>query len=284
MTANLMFMPGRLFLCATPIGNLGDVSDRLKSTLASVDAVFAEDTRRSAKLLNALGVSVPLRSFFTGNEKRRADDIYAELETGRSIAVLTDAGTPGVSDPGALAVAAARRAGAEVVVIPGPSAVTAAVAGSGMVQGPFVFHGFLERKGSGRGRQLAAVAGDERPGVLFLSPHRLAADLADLAEACGPGRPVCVARELTKIHEELWWATLGEAAERWSEEPARGEFTVVVAGAPAPEADLESAVGTAREFVANGLSASQAAREAAAATGASRRQIYDALVNPEVNS
>ena len=272
-------MPGRLYLCATPIGNLGDASPRLAETLASVDAVFAEDTRRSAKLLTALGVSAPLRSFFAGNEKQRSDELATELAADKAVALLTDAGTPAVSDPGVRAVGAARLVGAEVIVIPGPSAVTAAVAGSGMVEGPFVFHGFLERRGSSRALQLAAVAAEARPGVLFLSPHRVAVDLADLAEACGPERQVCVARELTKVHEEFWWASLHEAVERWRREAPRGEFTIVIGGAPPPPIDMEEAVEIARRLVADGVSASQAAREAAAATGAGRRAIYEALVS-----
>lgn len=272
-------MPGRLFLCATPIGNLGDASPRLVETLEGVDVVYAEDTRRSAKLMTALGISVPVRSFFVGNEKRRSSELAADLAEDRSVAVLTDAGTPGISDPGAVAVAAARSAGADVFVIPGPSAVTAAVAGSGLVSGPFVFAGFLERKGRGRTDQLAALAADSRPTVLFLSPHRVLADLTDLEAACGPDRQVCVARELTKIHEEFWWGTLAEARDRWETEPGRGEFTVVVAGADAPAADPDRAVELARELVAEGLTPSQAARVAATQTGVHRRQIYDRLVN-----
>ena len=273
-------MPGRLYLCSTPIGNLGDASSRLIETLAAADVVFVEDTRRSGKLLNALGVSAPLRSFFAGNERQRSGEVAAELEAGRVVVLLTDAGTPAVSDPGVLAVAAARRVGAEVLVVPGPSAVTAAVAGSGMVDGPFVFQGFLERKGADRSRQLGEVAAEPKPTVLFLSPHRVAADLAALAEACGGGREVCIARELTKLHEELWWGTLDEAAERWSIEPARGEFTAVVAGAPARAVTIDEAVEAAQRLVSDGMTPSQAARQAAATTGANRRQIYDRMVNP----
>lgn len=271
-------MPGRLFLCSTPIGNLADASARLADVLAAVDVVYAEDTRHSAKLLSALGVSAQLRSFFEGNERRRMAAIEADLESGSDVAVITDAGTPSVSDPGAAAVAAARRVGSEVVVIPGPSAVTAAVAGSGMVEGPFVFEGFLARKGRDRARQFERIAGEPRPTVLFLSPHRALRDLEALSVACGPEREVCVARELTKIHEELWWGTLAEAVARWREEPPRGEFTVVLAGAPEPARDVEAAVEMARGLVANGMSPSQAAREAASVTGVSRREVYEELV------
>lgn len=271
-------MAGLLYLCATPIGNLGDASPRLAETLASVDVVYAEDTRRSAALLTALGVSASLRSFFVGNQHRRIADVEADLAAGRSVAVVTDGGTPSVSDPGVVAVTAARRAGADVVVIPGPSAVTAAVAGSGMVDGPFVFEGFLPRKGRDRARVLQSIAADIRPTVLFVSPHRARDDLADLAAGCGDDREVCVARELTKLHEELWWGTLGEVRERWRDQGPRGEVTVVVAGATPRAPDPEEARRLARELVDSGMSKSEAAREAAAATGVTKRLIYDDLI------
>lgn len=271
-------MPGRLFVCATPIGNLADASPRLAETLGAVDIVYAEDTRRSSKLLSALGVSADLRSYFVGNEQERTAELEEALSRGSDVAIVTDAGMPAVSDPGAAAVAAARRVEAEVIVVAGPSAVTAAVAGSGMVSGGFVFEGFLARKGGDRSGQLAEVASDPRPTVLFLSPHRVVRDLTDLAEACGSGREICVARELTKVHEELWWGTLGEAVERWSREAPRGEFTVVIAGAPHQPATLEEAVETARQLMEEGATPSRAARGAAAATGVPRRSIYEALI------
>lgn len=271
-------MAGLLYVCATPIGNLGDASPRLAETLAAVDVVYAEDTRRSAALLTALGVSASMRSFFVGNQHRRIADVEADLAAGRSVAVITDGGTPSVSDPGVVAVTAARRAGAEVVVIPGPSAATAAVAGSGMVDGPFVFEGFLPRKGSDRARVLQSIAADTRPTVLFVSPHRARDDMADLAASCSDDREVCVARELTKLHEELWWGTLGEVRDRWRDQGPRGEVTVVVAGATPHAPDPEEARRLARELVDSGMSKSEAAREAAAATGVTKRLIYDDLI------
>lgn len=271
-------MSGRLFVCATPIGNLADASPRLAETLSAVEVVYAEDTRRSSKLLSALGVSADLRSYFVGNERERTAELESELEEGKDVAVVTDAGAPAVSDPGAAAVAAARRVGAEVIVVPGPSAVTAAVSGSGMVEGRFAFEGFLPRRGRDRSRRLEAIAADPRPTVVFLSPHRAAADLADLGEQCGTDRQICVARELTKIHEEFWWGTLGEAGERWSREAPRGEFTVVIAGSLHEPPTVEEAVETARQLMEEGASPSRAAREAAAATGVARRSIYEALI------
>lgn len=270
-------MPGRLYICATPIGNLGDASPRLAETLATVDVIYAEDTRRSGRLLAALGVDAPLRSFFVGNERKRASELEADLTAGRDVAIVTDAGMPAVSDPGALAVEVARRVGAEVIVVPGPSAVTAAVAGSGLVSGRFVFEGFLARGGKERTRQLERIAAEVDPSVVFLSPHRAGSDLADLAVACGSEREVCVARELTKLHEELWWGDLAEASEKWAAE-ARGEFTIVVAGREAAATDPEVALELARRLLAEGNSPSQAAREAAAATGVPRRRIYEDLV------
>lgn len=272
-------MPGQLYLCATPIGNLGDASPRLIETLQSVDVVYAEDTRRSGRLMTALGVSVPLRSFFVGNERQRASELARDLESGKRVGLITDAGMPGVSDPGATAVDVARDCGAEVIVIPGPSAVTAAVAGSGLVDGPFVFVGFLERKGSRRGAELAAMAVDQRPTVLFSSPHRLGADLADLEQACGADRSICVGREITKVHEEFWWGTVSEAVQRWTVEKPRGEFTLVVSGGLPPEPDLAGAVRQAQQLVEEGMSPSQAARTAAAQTGVGRRVIYEQLLS-----
>lgn len=271
-------MASTLYLCATPIGNLADASPRLAETLAAADVVYAEDTRRTGKLLAALGVKAELRSYFVGNERTRTAQIDEELAAGRDVAVVTDAGSPAVSDPGRAAVESARRAGVRVVVVPGPSAVTAAVSGSGMVEGRFVFEGFLARRGRERTEQLESIAADQRPTVLFLSPHRVVADMAALASVCGNNREVCVGRELTKLHEELWWGTLGQAVQRWSDETPRGEFTLVIAGASAPVPDSEAAVAMARDLMEQGMTASQAARQAAAATGMARREIYEELI------
>src|SRR5690606_19057259 len=216
--AKLNEMAGRLYLCATPIGNLGDASPRLREGLASADVVYAEDTRRSGKLVSALGIEARLRSFFVGNERRRVSDLEDDLRQGLDVAVITDAGAPAVSDPGTAAVRAARQVGAEVVVVPGPSAVTAAVTGSGLVEGPFVFEAFLARKGRERAAQLAGIAAETRPSVVFLSPHRAVADLGDLAATCGEDREICVARELTKVHEEFRWGTLRQILDWWEEE------------------------------------------------------------------
>ena len=267
----------RLFVCATPIGNLDDVSSRLAETLRSVDVVYAEDTRRTAKLLSHLGVTPRVRSLFVGNEKTRTDQLLANLKEGESVALVTDAGMPGVSDPGSVAVSAAHEAGFEVSVIPGPSAVTSALAVSGFGGGRFVFEGFLPRKGVERETRLETIADEQRPVVLFVAPHRASSDLADLRDAAGEHRKVCVARELTKVHEEIWIGTLGDAAERWANE-ARGEFTVVVEPAEPEAPSVERAVHMARERVAAGVSLSDAAKQASQETGVRRRVVYETLL------
>jgi len=272
-------MPGRLLLCATPIGNLDDVSPRLGAALAAADTVFAEDTRRTAVLLGRMGIEARTRSFFVGNEAERSAELAERLAAGETVALVTDAGTPGVADPGLTAVRAARSVGAAVTVVPGPSAVTAALAVSGMPADRFVFEGFLPRRGSTRRGVVASLAAERRTIVLFSSPHRFLADLADLADALGEGRDVCVCRELTKQHEEVWWGTLGGARVEWSAREPRGEITLVIAGGAAPAVDLAEAVARGREAMAGGASRSEAARRAAGETGASRREIYERLTD-----
>lgn len=270
-------MPGVLYLCATPIGNLGDATARLRQTLSDVDVVYAEDTRRSGRLLAAMGVDAELHSYFVGNEAERSKELAEHLRTMRDVALVTDAGTPGVSDPGVSAVRAARSVGAEVRIIPGPSAVTAAIALSGFGGDRFAFEGFLPRKGRIRAARIQEVASDTRPTVIFTAANRLVRDLEDLMEAGGAARQVCVVRELTKMHEEVWWGPLDEAVEYWSEVGARGEVTVVIAGGQPAETDLASAVEMARAEMEAGATRSAAARSAAARSGQPRRAIYEEL-------
>jgi 16S rRNA (cytidine1402-2'-O)-methyltransferase len=264
-------------LCATPIGNLSDASLRLAEALSSVDVVYAEDTRRARTLLDAIGVNRPLRSFFVGNERERSVEIGRRLSEGGSVGLITDAGTPAVSDPGVSAVGAARSVGAAVTIVPGPSAVTSAIAVSGFPADRFVFEGFLPRKGSERRKRLSEMAGELRTMVVFTSPHRAVEDFDDLASALGPDREVCVVRELTKLHEEVVWMSVTDAALEWSRREPRGEFTLVVAGGSAPEPDLDFAVSRARELMEEGVPPSAAARQAAAETGAERRSLYRGL-------
>lgn len=216
-------------LCATPIGNLGDVSPRLGEALAGADIGYAEDTRRSAKLLKALGISLPLRSFFVGNEATRVGELAERLRQGKTVALLTDAGVPTISDPGFLAVRAALELGARVTIVPGPSAVTAALAVSGFPSERFVFEGYLPRSAGDRGRRLLALANEPRTIVVFSSPFRLGRELEAMASGLGGDRRVLIARELTKLHEELWRGTLAEAVRHWQQRKPRGEFTLVIA-------------------------------------------------------
>lgn len=272
-------MPGRLTLCATPIGNLGDVSERLREVLAAADVVYAEDTRRSGALLSAIGVRAQLRSYFAGNEAERARELLQRLRDGAEVALITDAGMPGISDPGLSAVRAARAAGAEITIVPGASAVTAALAVSGLPSERFVFEGFLPRRGGARVARLVAVAHEERTVVLFSSPHRVAEDLGDLVDTLGPDRVVCVARELTKLHEEVRTGSIGEAAERWRDEPnPRGEFTLVIAGREQAEPDLGGAVSAVEDAVAAGERRSEAVRRVAQEWGVSRNALYELVL------
>ncbi len=275
---------GRLIVCATPIGNLGDVSDRLRDTLEQADVIYAEDTRRTAKLLNHLGLSTKVRSLFVGNEAARTGELLDDLQQGMTVALVSDAGTPAVSDPGADAVRLARDTGFEVSIVPGPSAVTSAVALAGFGGDRFVFEGFLPRKGSQRTGRLQRLAAEDRPVVLFASPNRLAGDLQDLAASVGRDRQIVVFRELTKLHEETWSGTLADAVEHWGLEPTKGEITLVVAPGDIEPVTFSEAIAEARSLVAQGSSPSESARRIARSTGLSRRAIYQALMERQERS
>jgi 16S rRNA (cytidine1402-2'-O)-methyltransferase len=226
--------PGRVVVVATPIGNLGDLSPRATEALASSDYVYCEDTRRTLKLLSYAGISGPrLVSHHRHNEAATTPAAVARAKGGASIAIVTDAGTPLVSDPGARLVRAALAEGIPVETVPGPSAALAALVVSGLATDRFAFEGFLPRSGRQRRERLAAVAGEtDRAVVIFESPHRLQRALDDLLGVCGPDRPIAVCRELTKMHEEIWRTTTGEAAERARGVKPRGEY-VLVLGPPA---------------------------------------------------
>lgn len=274
---------GRLLVSATPIGNLGDVSERLRNVLSSADVVFAEDTRRTAKLLSHLGVDVDVVSLFAGNEQARTRQLVDSVASGDTVVLVSDAGMPTVSDPGATAIRAVREAGFPVTVVPGPSAVTTALALSGFGGDRFVFEGFLPRKGRERAERLQSIGGEDRAVVLFASPKRLADDLSDLAEVCGGWREVAVTRELTKVHEESWVGPLEEAVERW-EDAVKGEVTLVLGPMePIPPSEAE-ALEMARGLVAEGGSVSDAARTASEETGVSRRTIYEELLADQESS
>lgn len=272
-------MTGSLIICATPIGNLEDASPRLQHTLAAADVVFAEDTRRTGKLLERLGVTAQLRSFFLGNEGERTVEIRARLERGETIALVSDAGMPAVSDPGVAAVRAARSVGATISVVPGPSAVTSAIAVAGLGGDRFVFEGFLPRSGEERRRRIENVVQDERPVVLFSAPSRVTKDLADLATAAGDDRTIVIARELTKMHEEIWAGTLAEAIDHWtSDVEPRGEFTLVVEPRPEAPPDLPAALDVVVERMSGGERLSNAVRDVSEETGVSRRVLYESAL------
>jgi 16S rRNA (cytidine1402-2'-O)-methyltransferase len=272
-------VPGRLVICATPIGNLDDAAPRLAATLAEVDVVYAEDTRRSGILLSLLGVSRPIRSFFAGNEAARAAELASRLQSDESVALLTDAGTPAISDPGLSAVQAARRCGAVVTVIPGPSAVTAALSVSGLPSDRFVFEGFLPRKGHDRAQRLDDIAAEARTTVVFAAPARLAADLADLEKALGEDRSVTVCRELSKLHEEIWFGSLGAALTRWRDEiEPKGEFTIVIAGRAPQAIAPDRALPEVHTEIASGASLADAVRSVASRHGISRRELYELAI------
>lgn len=268
---------GRLLVCATPIGNLGDVSSRLRNALASADIVFAEDTRRTAKLLRHLVINVDMVSLFAGNEQSRVNRVIDEIRSGSTVVLVSDAGMPTVSDPGATVIRAVREAGFPISVVPGPSAVTAAVALSGFGANRFVFEGFLPRKGSARTERLKRISWEESPVVLFASPNRLVEDLTDLAAACGGERQVVVGRELTKLHEESWVGTLADAVVHWSR-PLKGEVTLVLGPTKPDRPDPDEAIELARRMAQGGTSIRETARAVSEETGVSRRVIYEALL------
>lgn len=275
-------MAASLFVVATPIGNLGDLSPRAAETLAAVDFIAAEDTRVTLRLLNHLGLKKPLVSYHRHSEPQRVAEILARLTAGESGALCTDAGTPAVSDPGEGLVNAAHAAGIPVVPVAGPSAVAAALSVAGLPGGRYVFEGFLPQNKRQRRERLQPLAAEGRTIVLYEAPHKLLRTLEDLAETMGGHRPLVICRELTKLHEEIWPTTLQEALAHYRTQPPRGEFVLVVAGCPpaaeeTPALTLEQAVTLAQELQQQGLAPSAAAKQAAAQSGQSRRDIYAAM-------
>lgn len=269
-------MTGILTLVATPIGNLGDLPPRAVEALAAADVVCCEDTRRTGSLLKFAGVrAAELRRLDEHTEFDAIPDLMARLAAGEQVVVVTDAGTPGISDPGERVVAAAVGAGHEVTVVPGPVAGVAALVASGLPTGRFVFEGFLARKGRERDAQLAAIAAETRTVVLYESPNRLASTLAALAERCGEARRGAVARELTKLHEEIRRGTLRELA-TWAGDGVKGEVVVVVEGADeVREISDEAVVSSLVEALASGGSRRDAVDRVVAETGARKRRVYD---------
>ncbi len=270
---------GRLVLLGAPLGNPADASARFREVLAAADVVAAEDTRRLTRLARDLDVTVPGRivSYFEGNEERRTPELVEVLAAGYTVALVTDGGMPSVSDPGYRLVRAALDAGVPVTAAPGPSAVTTALALSGLPCDRFCFEGFLPRTPGARRSRLRALAAEDRTLVFFEAPHRIVGALADLAEAFGADRPAALCRELTKTYEEVVRRPLGDLAEWAAESDPRGEITLVVAGAPAMPAvrpDDETLRAAVAEREAAGLSRRDAITEVATAYGLRRREVY----------
>lgn len=271
-------MGGRLYVVGTPIGNLADVSERARKTLADADLVAAEDTRRTGRLLEHLGIRNRMLSLFEGNEVERTERLIGDLRDGATVALVSDAGMPAVSDPGHRLLRACVDAGIPIEVVPGPSAVTAALVVSGLPTDRWVFEGFLPRQGGRRRERLRALARDPRTVVLFESPVRVAALLRDVLEELGD-RPAVVARELTKLHEEVLRGRVSEVLTAILSSEPRGEVVVVLGGAPEPqEADLDDLVNEARRLVAEGMRKREAAVAVARRSGGSANRIYEALV------
>jgi len=270
---------GQLVLVATPIGNLGDLSPRAAEALAGADLIACEDTRRTRRLLTHAGITGrPLLAVHDQNEGERVPRVLGLLEQGRQVVLVSDAGLPAVSDPGQHLVAQVIAAGYDVVVIPGPSAGVTALVGSGLPTARWVFEGFLPRKGGERSRRVAEVAAERRTIVLYEAPHRVRRTVDELAVACGPQRRIALARELTKIHEEMWRGTLAGAAihlAAGATEP-RGEFTLVLEGAPEPlPADDDDIRAALRTRLESGASRRRAVDAVATELGLPRRRVYD---------
>ena len=271
-------MSGILYLVATPIGNLGDMSPRAVETLKKVDFIAAEDTRVSVKLLNHFGISKPLVSYFEHNWRERGEMILSRILAGESCAQISDAGTPAISDPGEDLAAICAAAGIEVIAIPGCCAGIAALCVSGLPCGRFTFEGFLSMNRKSRREHLESLKRETRTMVFYEAPHKLRSTLADMIEYFGGERRVSLSRELTKLHEETVRTTLAEAAALYAERAPRGEFVLVLEGAPIADSETAAApadaMGAVRQYVAEGLSVSEAVKRAARDTGAPKNELY----------
>jgi 16S rRNA (cytidine1402-2'-O)-methyltransferase len=270
-------MTGTLVLVGTPIGNLGDLSPRAVEVLQSCALICCEDTRHTAKLLSHAGISGVRRAVANEHtEAARVEEVLGVLAGGHDVAVVTDAGMPGISDPGMHLVRSVIAAGHPVSAVPGPAALVMAVVLSGLDTTRFVFEGFLPRSGRERAERMAEVAAERRTTVLYEAPHRVERTVADLGAACGPERRVALARELTKLYEDVWRGTLADAAQHLAAVPPRGEYVVVVEGAPpAAEATDDQIVERLRRSMADGADRRTAIAEVMQRTGAPKKRVYD---------
>lgn len=273
-------MAGRLFVVGTPIGNLSDMSERGLETLRSVDFIAAEDTRVTVKLLNRFDIKKPLLSYYEHNKKGHGRIIVNKILSGEDCAIVTDAGMPAISDPGEDLVRECRKEGIEVVSVPGPSAVITALAVSGMPSGRFCFEGFLSVNKASRAKHLEQLKNETRTMIFYEAPHKLLSTLKDMLAVFGD-REIALCRELTKLHEQIENTALSAAVKYYSENAPKGEFVIVLSGREETderqEYTLSDALKMARDYMSDGMSASSAAKTAAADTGLKKRDIYSAL-------
>ncbi len=271
-------MSGMLYLVPTPIGNLGDISQRCRQTLEEADFIAAEDTRVTLKLLNHLGIRKSLVSYYEHNKAQKGNVILDRILAGETCALVSDAGSPAISDPGEDLVKQCAEAGVTVCAIPGPCAVITALSISGQATGRFCFEGFLSTSKKSRREHLDSLKQEQRTMIFYEAPHKLVSTLEDLCEAFGPERPISLCRELTKLHEEVVRTTLAEAVERYTQTPPKGEFVLVVAGAPAVIAETASADDAAArvaQLMAEGLSRKDAVKQAAKELNLPKNVVYD---------
>ena len=274
-------MAGTLYLVPTPIGNLGDISRRIADTLGEVDFIAAEDTRGTLKLLNHLGLKKPMLSYYRHNTGAGGEAVLSRLLAGESCALVTDAGTPAVSDPGEELVALCAQRGVDVVAIPGPCALVTALAVSGLPTGRFTFEGFLSVNKRSRREHLQSLLEETRTMIFYEAPHKLTGTLEDMQSAFGADRPICLCRELTKLHEEAVKTTLGEALRYYQDNAPRGEYVLILGGA-APKAaavpTLEDCLQQVSVLRQQGLSLKDAVKQVSRASGIARNRLYDAAI------
>ena len=271
-------MAGMLYLVPTPIGNLGDISVRCRETLEAADFIAAEDTRVSLKLLNHLGIKKSLVSYYEHNKAFKGDKIVERILAGETCALVSDAGSPAISDPGEDLVKQCAAAGITVCAIPGPCAAITALSISGQATGRFCFEGFLSTSKKSRREHLDSLKKEQRTMIFYEAPHKLLSTLEDLAEAFGDDRGISLCRELTKLHEEVVRTTLGEAVAKYTENPPKGEFVLVVAGAPAEEKEVASGTDAATrvaQLMAEGLSRKDAVKQTAKELDLPKNVVYD---------
>lgn len=271
-------MSGMLYLVPTPIGNLGDISQRCRETLENADFIAAEDTRVTLKLLNHLGLKKSLVSYYEHNKAFKGGQIVERILAGETCALVSDAGSPAISDPGEDLVKQCAQAGIRVCAIPGPCAVITALSISGQATGRFCFEGFLSTAKKSRREHLESLRSERRTMVFYEAPHKLLATLTDMAQVFGPERPISLCRELTKLHEEVVRLTLGQAVELYTQTPPKGEFVLVLAGAPEPEAPAVSTADAAArvaQLLSQGLSRKDAVRQTAQDLGLPKNEVYE---------